>query len=160
MAKTGSISSWLTLGANIGVVIGLVLLIVELNQNSDLVRAQIHQARSDSYESFMLDIADSEYLLPAYEKFKAAGGPEDVSALDVLNADERERIRRYFQGRLGGYDNLYFQYKQGYLDEEFYESRIAGSIRRQYSIWVELGLLESGSTPSFMAEIERIRSSE
>ena len=158
MANTEKISSWLTLGANIGVVIGLILLIVELNQNSNLVQAQIHQARSDNYESFMLDVADSELLLPAYEKFLAAGGPSNISALDELDSTERERIRRYYQGRLGGYDNLYFQYKQGYLDEEFYESKIVGSIRRLYPIWLELGLLEHGATPSFIDEMERILS--
>ncbi len=158
--KADSINRWLTLGANIGVVIGLILLIVELNQNSNLVRAQIHQARSDNYESFMLDMADTEFLLPAYEKFSAAGGPADVSALDVLDSIERERIRRYFQGRLGGYDNLFFQYQQGYLDEGFYESKIAGSIRRLYPIWLELDLLENGVTTDFREEIERIRFSE
>ena len=43
-----NLNKWLTLVANIGVVIGLVLLIYEIRQNSELVRAQIHQARSDS----------------------------------------------------------------------------------------------------------------
>ena len=38
-----SLSRWLTFSANVGVVIGLVLLVAELNQNSELVRAQIHQ---------------------------------------------------------------------------------------------------------------------
>jgi hypothetical protein len=33
------INQWLTLGANIGVVIGLILLLIELDQNSDLLRA-------------------------------------------------------------------------------------------------------------------------
>jgi len=157
MSKSDRFNTWLTLAANIGVVVGLVLLIVELGQNSDLVRAQIHQARADNYESFMVGIADTEYLLPAYEKFAAAGGPQVVSALDVLTATERERIRRYFQGRLGGYDNLYFQYKQGYLDEEFYETRVVRSVKSLLPIWSELGLLERGTTPSFKAEIERIR---
>ena len=35
-----NVNKWLTLSANIGVVIGLILLLVELDQNSDLVRAQ------------------------------------------------------------------------------------------------------------------------
>ena len=159
MSKSDRVSSWLTLGANVGVVVGLALLIFELRQNSDLVRAQIHQARSDNYESFMVAIADTEYFLPTYEKFAAAGGPQDISALDVLSSIERERSRRYFQGRIGGYDNLYFQYKQGYLDEEFYESRVVGSVRRLSPLWSELGMLNSVS-PSFLSEIERIRSSD
>ena len=151
-----SVNRWLTLGANLGVVIGLILLFVELNQNSSLVKAQIHQARSDNYESFMLDIADTEFFLPAYEKFSAAGGPADVSALEVLDSTERERIRRYYQGRLGGYDNLYFQYQEGYIDEEFYNSRIAPSIRRLFPIWLELGLLDTGATSEFLEEAQRI----
>jgi len=158
MIKSVSVNSWLTLGANVGVIVGLFLLIAELDQNSDLVRAQIHQARSDNYESFMVDIADTEYFLPAYQKFSAAGGPQDISSLDTLDSIERERISRYYQGRLGGYDNLFFQYKQGYLDEEFYEARVVGAVVRIAPLWVELGLLERGVTPGFAAEIERIRS--
>jgi len=34
------------LDTNMGVVVGLALLLIELDQNSDLVRAQIHQDRS------------------------------------------------------------------------------------------------------------------
>ena len=32
---------WLTIGANLGVLIGLLLLIAELNQNRDMMRAQV-----------------------------------------------------------------------------------------------------------------------
>ena len=62
---TDNINKWLTLGANIGVLIGLVLLLIELDQNSDLVRAQIHQARSDAHVWMKQESADSEFLLPA-----------------------------------------------------------------------------------------------
>ncbi len=161
MAKSDVISRWLALGANFGVLIGLGLLIWEIQQNSDLLRAQIHQARSDNYEAFMVANADSEFFLPVWEKFHAAGGPADVAALDALSPTERMRISRYLQGRIGGYDNLYFQYRNGYLDEEFYETRVVESVRRYASIYSELGLLNPGRvTPSFLEEIERIRSSD
>ncbi len=161
MAKSDVISKWLALGANFGVLIGLGLLIWELQQNSDLLRAQIHQARSDNYEAFMVANADSEFFLPVWEKFHAAGGPENVAALDALSSTERMRISRYLQGRIGGYDNLYFQYRNGYLDEEFYETRVVDSVRRYASVYAELGLLnDSRVTPSFLEEIERIRSSD
>jgi hypothetical protein len=63
--NTEHVNRWLTLSANIGVVIGLILLLIELDQNSDLVRAQIHQARSDTWVSGRLAFADTEHLLPA-----------------------------------------------------------------------------------------------
>ena len=42
------INDWLMLIANVGVVIGLGLLLFELRQNSDLMRVQITQARADA----------------------------------------------------------------------------------------------------------------
>lgn len=132
-----------------------------LVQNNDLLRAQIHQARSDTYESFIVASADAEFFLPMWEKFQAAGGPRDVSSLEVLDSIEIMRLRRYLQGRLGGYDNLHYQYQNGYLDEEFYRARVVGSIRLYADIYEELGLFVSSQlTPSFLEEIERIRSSE
>lgn len=161
MSRSDVVNKWLSLGANLGVLVGLALLIVELDQNSDLLRAQIHQARSDSYEAFVVASADSEFFLPVWEKFRAAGGPEDVAALDALSPIELARLSRYLQGRLGGYDNLYFQYRNGYLDEEFYETRVVESVRSFAAVYSRLGLLSANLvTPSFLDEIERIRSSD
>lgn len=33
------VNRWLTLGANLGVLVGIVLILTELNQNSELMRA-------------------------------------------------------------------------------------------------------------------------
>ena len=160
--NTDSVNRWLTLAANCGVLIGIVLLIVELDQNADLLKAQIHQSRSDNFESFYVGVSDTEHLLPVLEKFAAAGGPDDLSALQELTPMERARLRRYWDGRIGGYDNLYFQYRQGFLDEDFYSVRVMGPIRAYLPLWQELGLVNLGAenprvTKSFAAELERIR---
>ena len=112
--RVDNLNRWLTFGANVGVVIGLALLVIELNQNSELVRAQIHQARSDNYVSDVMALADSEFLLPAYEKLADAGGITDPNSLDALDPTERARVRRYVQARHADYDNLYYQYQLGY----------------------------------------------
>jgi hypothetical protein len=144
--------------ANVGVLLGIALLLVELKQNGDLLRAQIHQARSDSLESFQATLADSEYFAAAWRKFQNAGGPRDIAALDVLEDLEKARISQYLVGRLSGFDNLYYQYRNGFLDEEFYESRVVRAVRLMEPTLSELGLLDSPAlTPSFLAEIERIR---
>ena len=106
------LNRWLTLTANIGVVLGLLLLIFELRQNQDLVRAQIHQARSDAWVSNRFESADSEFLLPAYDKFIKAGGPLDLTAFDSLDPTESARITRYAQALMGDYDNLFYQFRQ------------------------------------------------
>ncbi len=155
--NAGTVNRWLTLVANVGVMIGLILLVVELRQNSELVRAQIHQARSDNWVSGAMALADSEFLLPAYKKLNAAGGSQDPSSLAALDSTEKERVRRYVQARMGDYDNLFYQYRLGYLDEEFYQTRVVSSIKRLSPIWEEFGLLDA-MTPSFAAEVERINS--
>lgn len=38
--KAISVNSWLTLGANLGVLIGIILTLVELNQNATMMRGQ------------------------------------------------------------------------------------------------------------------------
>lgn len=159
--NTDKVNAWLTLGANTGVLVGLILLIVELNQNNNAVRAQIHQSRSDNFESFMVDLADTDNLLPALTKFSAAGGSRDLTSLQELEPDERARIRRYHQGRLMGYDNLYYQYRNGFIDEGFYNVRVVNTVRTLAPLWSELGLLRLGNENPFVSiefaeEIERI----
>ncbi len=156
-----NVNRWLILGANIGVLVGLVLLIVEIDQNSDLVRAQIHQARSDNYVSFNVGLADTEHLLPVLANFTAADGPPDISALQELVPIERARLRQYWDGRIAEYDNLHYQNKQGFLDDDFYNIRVLGTVKAYFPLWEELGLVKLGAenprvTKSFAAEIERV----
>lgn len=163
--KTDRLNAWLSLGANFGVLIGLIILVVELDQNNDAIRAQIHQARSDNFESFMIGLADTEHLLPALTKFRAAGGTRDLSSLQTLDPDELARVRNYHRGRLMGYDNLYFQYVNGYVDEDFYNIRVVNTVRNLAPLWTELNLLRLGNenpyvSTSFAQEIERILSAE
>jgi hypothetical protein len=46
------VNRWLTLGANIGVVIGLVLVAFQINQDADLTRAQLFSEATDSRREF------------------------------------------------------------------------------------------------------------
>jgi len=158
--NTDNVNKWLTLSANIGVVLGLILLLIELDQNSDLVRAQVHQARSDAQVSRLEERADTEHLAPLLEKISLFGGFTRLSSTDDLTPEELFRFRIYLQARHQDYDNLFYQYQQGYLDEEYYQSNVAGAIRLFSPWWEKLGIFEDLRRPSFDAEIRRIRSTE
>ena len=155
-----SVNKWLTLSANIGVVFGLFLLLVELNQNSDLVRAQIHQARSDTQVARYENRADTEHVVPLLEKIGLAGGFANLSSNDELTSEELYRLRAYLQGRHQDYDNLFYQYQQGYLDEEYYQFSVSSAIRIFSPWWDKFGILENSRRPSYDAEIRRLRSTE
>lgn len=155
------LNRWLSLVANFGVLIGLFLLIVEIDQNSDLVRAQIHQARSDEHIAARMAVADSDHFLAAMLKFEQAGGFGDFASIDQLSPLEARRIREFLIARHQDYDNLEFQYQQGYLDQEYYDYRIAPSIRFFAPWWERLGIFDAVSRrPSFQKEIDRLLSEE
>ena len=105
---TGRIKSWLSLGANIGVFIGIILLLVELDQNRSLVKAEMRHAVADQYINFMQETADS-------------GEIADI-VVRVLNGEELtqpDRLR--YQFRLRAWfriaANVHYQYEQGLFDE-------------------------------------------
>ncbi len=155
-----NVNKWLTLSANIGVVFGLILLLVELDQNSDLVRAQIHQARSDAQVSILDGRADAEYLAPIMTKILALGGFRNLSSSDELTPEELYRLRAFLQARLVDYDNLFYQYQHGYIDEEHYQSTISYAIQLFSPWWDKFEIFNNVRRPSFDAEIRRLRSTE
>ena len=65
-----NVNKWLTLSANIGVVLGLILLIVEIGQNTEMMRAQINQMRADSAMSQQHAYFNSEYLPAIIQKVR------------------------------------------------------------------------------------------
>ena len=157
--NTDSVNKWLTLSANIGVVFGLILLLIELDQNSDLVRAQIHQARTDEHVTRVEIRSNTEFLAPALQKFSSAGGygGDPVAAMAKLSPIEAYRVRQFLASRAADYANLYYQYEQGYLDEEFYEFTVVTAIERYGPLWEELGAFGvARRTPGFAAEVSRI----
>jgi hypothetical protein len=83
----------------------------------------------------------------------------DPSAIEALDSIESLRIYRYLEARAGDYDNLFYQYQQGYLDEEFYRTRIEASIKRVAPMWMNMDFLNR-LRPSFVAEVERLNSSD
>ena len=155
--NTESVNRWLTLGANVGVLVGLILLLIELDQNNDLVRAQIHQARSDAHVLTKWTGADTEFLLPALVKFESAGGLDNPDALDGLTPIEAARVVTAMEADHQDYDNLFYQYQRGYLDEEYYRHRIVPTIIKLAPWWEKLDIFETtGRRPSFDAEIARL----
>lgn len=51
---------------------------------------------------------------------------------------------------------MFFQYQQGYLDEEYYRDSFRVRVRRLAPVWSALGV--SGSRVSFEREMERLLS--
>ena len=102
------LNRWLTLGANIGVLIGIILLIVELDQNRDMMRAQTRNELARALPE-VLGIPASDNAL-ADALIRADNG-ESLSPAETLQvAMWNELSFRYWE-------NVHYQYRQGLYDE-------------------------------------------
>ena len=131
------LNRWLTFGANVGVLIGIILILIELNQNSDLMRAQMTQARVDnlvtSYESRM----HSDHWAEIMAKKRAA--PTMADWLESLTPVEYERV--YFSVYREGNDiqGQYLLYRDGLLPELVWNTGTRGQIVRWMQLRAALG---------------------
>ena len=102
------VNRWLSLGANIGVVVGLVVLIIEIGQNTEMMQAQINQSRTDTAISEQQAVFNSDYI-PALVAKRDKGKP--------FSEEEMIRYWTYFRSGNRNQDNNLWQYNQGFLGE-------------------------------------------
>jgi hypothetical protein len=87
------LNRWVSLGANIGVFIGLIFLVVELKQTNDLAEASAYRARGDEIQSALQSVALSADVAEILVKVDAEG----VDALSAVEARGKlaEAARRH-----------------------------------------------------------------
>jgi len=159
-----TIQDWGAIGELVGaiaVVITLIYLAKQIGQNTlamqegrKLALAQTYQMRSDALQEMVVQAADSQFIGPIIVKLTEAGYPENVAALDVLTAQELGRFRLWQIAQQTHWDNMHYQYQQGYLDAEYYEDAFKERVVRLAPTWRALGL--NSGRRSFYAEIERL----
>ncbi len=146
---------------SIAVLATLVYLSVQIRQNTrsmgeskKLALAQTYQMRSDALQMMLVHAADSEHIGPIITKLTGAGYPEDIGALKHLSIDERGRFRQWQIAQQTHWDNMFFQYQQGFIDEEYYRDSFRERVRRLAPTWRALKV--AGARRSFVAEIDNI----
>jgi hypothetical protein len=159
-----TLQDWGAIGELVGavaVVVTLIYLAKEIRLNTRamaegrrLALAQTYQMRSDALQAMLVQAADSEHIGPIIIKLTELGYPADVTALDALNEFERGRFRMWQIAQQTHWDNMHYQYQQGYLDPEYYEDAFKDRVVRLAPTWRALGL--SSGRRSFFAEIDRL----
>ena len=142
------LNRWLTLGANLGVLFGLALLLVELKQSNTIAISQIEQTRSDSLREWRQQWVTSEYIAPLLVRISDAlegvTGPTDTQAamrklFASLEDDERERMFVLVLDSYWDYENVYAQYQRGLISEDYWSGRIAPAIVHRAPRWLAVG---------------------
>jgi hypothetical protein len=127
--NSSKLDRWLTIGTYISVLIGIVLLIVEINQNNELVRIQIEQARSDTYVAWQREIESGDHVALLLAKLYAEDS-EPFRNLDFGKLDrvELERFQSIAAARFYDYETLYAQYERGFVSDEYWSDRIVPAV--------------------------------
>ena len=126
--ESNRLAQWLTIGANLGVLIGILLLIAELKQNQDMMRAEIRHELSVGIVDLLQTAASNEQLADVLHR--AVSG-EDLTPTELFQFEMRTNaLFRYWE-------DVHYQYRVGlYDDAEFEKQREAWRVSMQRS---ELG---------------------
>jgi len=129
---SSKVNEWLTLIANIAVVGGIVFLAVELHQNNELLRSESRQAL---VANDLLSLTQGVENADVYVK---------LVSKEELSAEEQLRLSFIFALDLRNREFEYFQYVNGLLDEETWQSYqrvilINHSNGRGRAWWSEIG---------------------
>lgn len=142
------LNRWLTLGANVGVLVGIVLVILELDQNRDMMRAQIrHELAMGIVELLQVPASDPQL----------AGILHRARAGDELTPEESFQFEMRTNALLRYWEDVHYQYRLGLYDEiEFERQRDAWrasleGFGRAVAYWCSVRPLYS---PEFAAEID------
>lgn len=102
------LNRWLTLAANIGVLVGIILLVVELDQNRDMMRAQTRNELARGLPDVLGIAASNNELADAL--VRANNG-------DTLSPAEMWQVRVWDELAFRYWENVHYQYRQGLYDE-------------------------------------------
>ena len=144
------LTRWLTLGANIGVFVGIILLLVELDQNRDMMRAQTRHQLAMGIVEMQTAMQGDQQLVDLMVRSRKG---------EELSETERSQVNYRHNALLRYWENVHYQYRQGlYDDVEFAKQREAmkdsfehGQDLTKY--WCRKRLLYS---PEYVAEIDNL----
>jgi len=74
------VNRWVTFGANVGVLVGLIILIVEVRQNASLTRTAMEQAKNEFFAEIELNISRAEM---AEAWVKSIRAPESMTDAEI-----------------------------------------------------------------------------
>jgi hypothetical protein len=110
--------------------------------------------RADALQDMLVHAAESEHIAPIISKLAGLGYPENVASLEQLTPIERGRFRLWQIAQQTHWDNMYYQYEQGFLTDEYYRDSFRVRVARLAPVWAALGA-DSGRR-SFEEETRRI----
>jgi hypothetical protein len=103
------VGRWLTIGTNLAVFIGIVLLLVELAQNATMMKAQISNERAGQAIDIFMAAAVSPELSRIEAVLKESGFPADTETVSKLTHEQRRQYYWYLNAQRERVENTLYQ---------------------------------------------------
>jgi len=139
---------------SIGVILTLIYLAVQIRQNTAtmeesqrLSKVDAMLRRNEQMERTMVQGALSEEISQIVVQARADG-------VDSLTAVEHWRLYQWECARAIRAEAQYFQWENGYLDNEYFETQFKQVVLVGAPVWRQLGI--TYGRPSFRAAVEKI----
>ena len=108
------LNRWITLAANLGVLVGVFLLIVELRQNTESTELQAAQSYVALSHELDFRIVDDPSLIALF-----------LTPPDRRTPEESYRLDRWHFGSLRTWENGFFLHNRGVLDHDLWSGQEA-----------------------------------
>ena len=105
------LNDWLSLVANFGVVIGLAVLILEINQ-------AINLAEVGAYESRIMEISETNKAMARDEKLAEIYERLSTEGVRALTPVEHRGVHAWESGIVARMQGQHYQYRRGFLEEK------------------------------------------
>ena len=106
---TDRLNRWLTLAANIGVIIGLVLLVAEIRQTNAIAKAEAINALTQNVYT-LLELHRDPRHIDALDRVNEVGWEDLTKEEEILLSTVEAMAMRHFE-------NAYYQHKLGVYDD-------------------------------------------
>lgn len=110
---------WLQVVGLFGVIASLIFVGLQMKQDRDIALSQAYQARSDQITAIMAEFGTDPAIQSAMAKFDSKR-PQDITP------EEREAVSLWIGAIFNFYENIHFQYLNGFIDEEHWEKSRTG----------------------------------
>jgi len=111
-----NLGKWLQIGSSVGIIVGLVLVAVEMRQNSQLVRMQLIQEETNSYIAGEMAIA-GENFAEFFQKMLEEPENLTLSEMRVIESD-------YWGHTMYRWLGAYKLYEEGLYEAEAWQSMV------------------------------------
>lgn len=139
---------WLQVLGQFGVIASLIFVGLQMKQDQEIALSAAYQARTATLVEFLTAAASDDVVRSAMSK--------DFNGMTELTSDERFAATMMSRAGVALMQNSHYQYVQGYLDEEHWQS-IRKLIKRQLQVPTFREILLSGNVrPSFRIVVNEI----